>query len=587
MDSFLAAAATINSSNPDPAQITAAYAQATAALEDFIKCNNSVMAMVASGVATESSKALWVETLLHSLTTTSTTIPTTTTTSTTTSTTTAAESSVHNNCVAWPPSVTALALQAMRILSRERVGCEAIYTQEVMDMLAKYSTLDRPNPTVASTQFQNDIVVMEALKCLSNVLLQDAHIRSLFATSSYIATISVYIGIPSLSIGVVFLLSRLVFLGTVGNKAATEIAIQSGVCDSMAYHLNNINSKTLICTPSEKWITETAATNEILKAAFNLSVPVSQLSGGNGLPTLFGGPRSATDAVAASDDSHRDELGQSFKALLRASIDVFIHTPATSASISPPHSHAINMMMNMPVTSLAETWFPCRDYTVVRTSVAMLSSTLMDVFPRKDVAVDEKDNVPDDHLAMIDGTDVDQALPPILILMRSWARGDEGARAVLKELLMPDDIDRSKPLGQGTTVTNYMIWLMTSVTMLQIRDCVSELLYAICKENVSDLVAYVGYGHAAGFLMNSGMLGSVPPSQPVASEHSKDTSQLNEEINPITGEYRRENDGRSKELDNMSEEEREREAEKLMVLINRLEKTGVIQVVQKGDDAKK
>ncbi|KAH6589829.1 hypothetical protein BASA50_009799 [Batrachochytrium salamandrivorans] len=122
-----------------------------------------------------------------------------------------------------------------------------------------------------------------------------------------------------------------------------------------------------------------------------------------------------------------------------------------------------------------------------------------------------------------------------------------------------------------------MIWLMTSVTMLQIRDCVSELLYAICKENVSDLVAYVGYGHAAGFLMNSGMLGSVPPSQPVASEHSKDTSQLNEEINPITGEYRRENDGRSKELDNMSEEEREREAEKLMVLINRLEKTGVIQ----------
>ncbi|KAH9264225.1 hypothetical protein BASA83_012304 [Batrachochytrium salamandrivorans] len=523
------------------------------------------MAMVASGVATESSKALWVETLLHSLTTTSTTIPTTTTTSTTTSTTTAAESSVHNNCVAWPPSVTALALQAMRILSRERVGCEAIYTQEVMDMLAKYSTLDRPNPTVASTQFQNDIVVMEALKCLSNVLLQDAHIRSLFATSSYIATISVYIGIPSLSIGVVFLLSRLVFLGTVGNKAATAIAIQSGVCDSMAYHLNNINSKTLICTPSEKWITETAATNEILKAAFNLSVPVSQLSGGNGLPTLFGGPRSATDAVAASDDSHRDELGQSFKALLRASIDVFIHTPATSASISPPHSHAINMMMNMPVTSLAETWFPCRDYTVVRTSVAMLSSTLMDVFPRKDVAVDEKDNVPDDHLAMIDGTDVDQALPPILILMRSWARGDEGARAVLKELLMPDDI----------------------VTMLQIRDCVSELLYAICKENVSDLVAYVGYGHAAGFLMNSGMLGSVPPSQPVASEHSKDTSQLNEEINPITGEYRRENDGRSKELDNMSEEEREREAEKLMVLINRLEKTGVIQVVQKGDDAKK
>ncbi|KAH6589828.1 hypothetical protein BASA50_009798 [Batrachochytrium salamandrivorans] len=432
MDSFLAAAATINSSNPDPAQITAAYAQATAALEDFIKCNNSVMAMVASGVATESSKALWVETLLHSLTTTSTTIPTTTTTSTTTSTTTAAESSVHNNCVAWPPSVTALALQAMRILSRERVGCEAIYTQEVMDMLAKYSTLDRPNPTVASTQFQNDIVVMEALKCLSNVLLQDAHIRSLFATSSYIATISVYIGIPSLSIGVVFLLSRLVFLGTVGNKAATEIAIQSGVCDSMAYHLNNINSKTLICTPSEKWITETAATNEILKAAFNLSVPVSQLSGGNGLPTLFGGPRSATDAVAASDDSHRDELGQSFKALLRASIDVFIHTPATSASISPPHSHAINMMMNMPVTSLAETWFPCRDYTVVRTSVAMLSSTLMDVFPRKDVAVDERDNVPDDHLAMIDGTDVDQALPPILILMRSWARGDEGARAVLK-----------------------------------------------------------------------------------------------------------------------------------------------------------
>ena len=75
----------------------------------------------------------------------------------------------------------------------------------------------------------------------------------------------------------------------------------------------------------------------------------------------------------------------------------------------------------------------------------------------------------------------------------------------------------------------------------------------------------IGYGNAAGFLFNKGIL-SGPP------EPSKDSTEtLDPSVNPITGMINRDE---PKSLPEMSEEEKEREAEKLFVLFERLEKSG-------------
>lgn len=77
----------------------------------------------------------------------------------------------------------------------------------------------------------------------------------------------------------------------------------------------------------------------------------------------------------------------------------------------------------------------------------------------------------------------------------------------------------------------------------------------------------VGYGNAAGFLVNKG----IPFDQPT-SDHNDG----NENINPITGQYVSEE--KLPDLKDMTDEEKEREAERLFVLFERLKKTGIIDV---------
>lgn len=81
------------------------------------------------------------------------------------------------------------------------------------------------------------------------------------------------------------------------------------------------------------------------------------------------------------------------------------------------------------------------------------------------------------------------------------------------------------------------------------------------------LSAQVGYGNVAGFLFNKGVM-TAPPQ----SDNSSLTTPSGVAINPITGTVQKEGPSH----DDMTEEEREREAEKLFVLFDRLEKSGAL-----------
>lgn len=86
----------------------------------------------------------------------------------------------------------------------------------------------------------------------------------------------------------------------------------------------------------------------------------------------------------------------------------------------------------------------------------------------------------------------------------------------------------------------------------------------------SQLSAQIGYGNAAGYLFNRGILSAPPPK---TGDASSTDSAFGASINPITGSKEREVDPGPE----MTEEEKEREAEKLFVLFDRLEKTGMVQ----------
>jgi hypothetical protein len=86
----------------------------------------------------------------------------------------------------------------------------------------------------------------------------------------------------------------------------------------------------------------------------------------------------------------------------------------------------------------------------------------------------------------------------------------------------------------------------------------------------SQLSAQIGYGNAAGYLFNRGILSAPPPK---TGDASGADSAFGAGINPITGAKEREVDPGPE----MTDEEKEREAEKLFVLFDRLEKTGMVQ----------
>ena len=88
----------------------------------------------------------------------------------------------------------------------------------------------------------------------------------------------------------------------------------------------------------------------------------------------------------------------------------------------------------------------------------------------------------------------------------------------------------------------------------------------------STLASYVGYGNVAGFLFNKGIMSAPPP----GGHGPPSTTPDGTPINPITGIAQRKVDTGPE----MTDEEKEREAEKLFVLFDRLEKSGAMPASQ-------
>ncbi|GAA5796269.1 hypothetical protein HPULCUR_001639 [Helicostylum pulchrum] len=76
----------------------------------------------------------------------------------------------------------------------------------------------------------------------------------------------------------------------------------------------------------------------------------------------------------------------------------------------------------------------------------------------------------------------------------------------------------------------------------------------------------VGYGNAIGYLVNKGIAMETPTTDETEEK----------DINPITGQYV--SSEKQPDFKDMTDEEKEREAERLFVLFERLKKTGIIDV---------
>jgi len=163
---------------------------------------------------------------------------------------------------------------------------------------------------------------------------------------------------------------------------------------------------------------------------------------------------------------------------------------------------------------------------------------------------------------------LDDIVCPLVLLITKLCKADEDTRKRLRRWVLPDDLDRTSPLESRTDLLGRCLRLLASVHHPRMKDATGEMLYAVCDSDASLLASYVGYGNVAGFLFNKGFMNAPPRS---TTGNAPTVSPSGQPIDPITGTVKEE----QPPLD-MTDEEKEREAEKLFVLFDRLEKSGAI-----------
>lgn len=246
-----------------------------------------------------------------------------------------------------------------------------------------------------------------------------------------------------------------------------------------------------------------------------------------------------------------------------------VPSPTRARSSSPAPGSTEKGANAKPTTSSSASSTTATKYHIVNHACALLDSTLEIYWP----GTIEADSPDVRASAKRDGIVLDEVITPLAVLLARLG-ADLGARAEMRRWILPDDLDRKEPLESRGDILGRCMRLMSCVYFPRLKDAIGEWIYVLAGEDGSTLSALIGYGNAAGFLFNKGIL-SAPPPPPTASTSSGGASiSLPDNVNPITGTINRqvEDDGPE-----MTEEEKEREAEKLFVLFDRLEKSGMVQ----------
>lgn len=256
-------------------------------------------------------------------------------------------------------------------------------------------------------------------------------------------------------------------------------------------------------------------------------------------------------------------------------ISLILNHPLPSPPLQPPITWLLNGLLNLDLGA-ADKKTPM--------GPAPKSSPLFPYSSPESVA-DRLCSIFNKAIVAMPKSELDLAAMPLCTLIR---RQYELAYPQMKEwmrmILLPKSRDRDKPLGAGETMAARLLRLSCAPGLPHLRVNISELLFELSDKDASKFVKNIGYGFASGFLMNNNI--EIPSSAAEASSIASDGStEPGAEYNPITGQRFSEEEKDAPKEPEMTEEEKEREAERLFVLFERLKATGVVDVKNPVQDA--
>jgi Guanine nucleotide exchange factor synembryn len=169
------------------------------------------------------------------------------------------------------------------------------------------------------------------------------------------------------------------------------------------------------------------------------------------------------------ENTKGQEINQIYGEYLAQILQVLISVPLKNPPLSSPHSDIINTLMNIPV--IDETlYFPENSMKALEVLLEIFSKSFQFIASEKDI--------PDDVFQAPN----DQALIPLCIVLKKLAANSE-AKAIMKSVMVPPNIDRTRNLTIGPGLTAALVRAMTSAYLSQTRSFLGELLLSLFDDS--------------------------------------------------------------------------------------------------------
>lgn len=496
-------------------------------------------------------------------------------------------------------------LEALRILSRDSSNLGEMVTEDSCQLFLKlaglYSDVDdnecRQLRMGIDTVVEKAIVVVEALKCVCNLVYQDAEFRQ--HTIKYNCTEGTCLRLmwchyEQLPREVYFFDLRLLFVLTALEPSERTTALHSKALELLVAALDQVvpgaeirhslMAMELEMKESKSESTLAARCNlpelsldkdvielvgEILRVIFNITIVINQ-----------------------------DHPEENVKISSDTLIFILYHllTKCKQLPEEPKHlqNNIINTLINLPYQCYELLYWeiPKKDAKEIRKLFEANHNqnehpSIYEFFNVEAIRV--LLGILDQRL--IENVSLKETLTPLLSVLTAVSRQNRIIRKYLREEVLPPlgYVGMEKPEDSKTTRGRLIQHLTSAVHDL--KESVADFLFVLCKENVSRLVKYTGYGNAAGFLADHGLMAGSRPDDTTGAystddedSDTEDYERIKDKIDPMTGAQT--DKTIENPLEKMSEEEKEQEAEKLVTLFEKLNEKGVVKPVGIGRDGK-
>uniref|UniRef100_UPI00398E836F chaperone Ric-8A isoform X1 n=1 Tax=Pristiophorus japonicus TaxID=55135 RepID=UPI00398E836F len=439
------------------------------------------------------------------------------------------------------PACQLACLGTVRILSRDKTNLRPFTTRGAMRSLAKHAGIEYCEERVDGMPDLD--VIVEALKCLCNVVFNSPAAQEISAESRMVVGLSERVKLyneKNLTHDIKFFDCRLLFLFT---------ALRVDIRKQLGHELRGVSLLTdaLESTLSVRWsdtyevVTDdrdgiplareqTDCAMEILKVLFNITF-----------------------------DLNKREVDEEDAVLYRHLVAILRHCLLVEADgedrTEELHSHTVNLLGNLPLMCLDVLLTP----KVQLGSVEYLGMNMDAVNLLLDFLEKRLDR----------GHKLKETLTPALNLLIESARAHRETRKFLRTRVLPPLRDVQTRPEEGNLLRNKLVRLMTHIDT-DVKHCAAELLFVLCKESVARFVKYTGYGNAAGLLAARGLMGGRRAEGTYSEDEDTDTEEYKEakpNINPVTG---RVEERAVNPMDGMTDEQKEYEAMKLFNMFDKL-----------------